>query len=323
MFSHLFADVRHSMQRSLATRALQTTWPFTCTIVLFFVVFFVFTIFETIATPLGMDMYGWSKPQASLYMGIVLAGAGILAIVVFLVVKLLAKRFDSRLLLIAGYVFCFVGFFIFLPWGHKLPVMGYADIVTPFRPNITHTTMALSPRDLTHFLPSRVANGNEIAAPLTSDLRYTQDFRSDPTSLLDVTTSTTTNVTAAPEGCPWSFAWCGQVPQVRLQQFLGGTVAIAIGYPVCNVMTYTLFSKVLGPQPQGLWMGYLTATGSLARTLGPIFVSQIYDAYGPRVTFASACAVLLLTVGLCLLSYRRLLPFSDTPYRRRPDDEYT
>lgn len=74
---------------------------------------------------------------------------------------------------------------------------------------------------------------------------------------------------------------------------------------------------------QGLWMGYLTATGSLARTLGPIFVSQIYDAYGPRVTFASACAVLLLTVGLCLLSYRRLLPFSDTPYRRRPDDEYT
>lgn len=125
-----------------------------------------------------------------------------------------------------------------------------ADIVTPFRPNITHTTMALSPRDLTHFLPSRVANGNEIAAPLTSDLRYTQDFRSDPTSLLDVTTSTTTNVTAAPEGCPWSFAWCGQVPQVRLQQFLGGTVAIAIGYPVCNVMTYTLFSKVLGPQPQ-------------------------------------------------------------------------
>ena len=62
--------------------------------------------------------------------------------------------------------------------------------------------------------------------------------------------SNTTNSTTDAEGCPWEFGWCGKVPRVRLFQFILGTVFIAVGYPIVNVMTYSLFSKVLGPQPQ-------------------------------------------------------------------------
>ncbi|KAK7496588.1 hypothetical protein BaRGS_00012240, partial [Batillaria attramentaria] len=242
-----------------------------------------------IGTPLGMDMYGWSKPEAALYMGIMLATAGILAIAVFIVVKVLSKRFDDRMLLVAGYTLCLVGFFIYLPWGSELPVRGYAR----------HKYEQIFPQDA-------VAVSNYTADGIEGIVRLAS---------MHVTTPNSTNATVAPEGCPWNFGWCGNVPRVLLAQFIVGTAFVAMGYPVCNVMTYTLFSKVLGPQPQGLWMGFLTATGSLARTLGPIFVSQVYDAYGPRVTFASSCGVILLTLCCCAAAYRRLLPFATTPFR--------
>ena len=59
-------------------------------------------------------------------------------------------------------------------------------------------------------------------------------------------------------------------------------------------------------------MGWLTASGSLARTLGPVFVSQIYTAYGPRVTFSTDCAIVLLTIiGVCIV-FKRLVPFTFT-----------
>ena len=40
--------------------------------------------------------------------------------------------------------------------------------------------------------------------------------------------------------------------------------------------------QVVGPRPQGFWMGILTAAGSLARICGPVFVSEIYKVTLPR-----------------------------------------
>ena len=56
-------------------------------------------------------------------------------------------------------------------------------------------------------------------------------------------------------------------------------------------------------------MGWLTAAGSLARCLGPVFVSQVYDAYGPRVTFISMCVLTVLTIAGFIAVCRRLVPF--------------
>jgi ceroid-lipofuscinosis MFS transporter 7 len=50
-----------------------------------------------------------------------------------------------------------------------------------------------------------------------------------------------------------------------------------------------------------MMMGWLTASGSLARTIGPIFVSQVYNDYGPRVTFIAMIIIVFLTTVLYLL----------------------
>ncbi|XP_078261440.1 major facilitator superfamily domain-containing protein 8 isoform X2 [Rhinoraja longicauda] len=63
----------------------------TCNI-LFFIIFFIFAIFETIATPLTMDMYAWTGNQAVLYNGLLMVGAGVESIAVFMAIKFLSKR---------------------------------------------------------------------------------------------------------------------------------------------------------------------------------------------------------------------------------------
>ncbi|KAK3100140.1 hypothetical protein FSP39_015244 [Pinctada imbricata] len=251
------------------------------TIVIFFVVLFVFAVFETIGTPLTMDMYAWTRSQATLYNGIILATGGIIAIVSFVIIKIISKKVNERYILLGGFLLCFLGFIVYLPWGNEFPAAQMQDYEHDHAAKIHNTTM------LPFSQPALPDFHNETTTP-----------RNNGTGKED-----------EPTGCPDSYAWCAFTPVVRLWQFLLGTFLICVGYPTCNVMSYTLFSKILGPKPQGTWMGWLTASGSLARTIGPIFVSQVYNSYGPRVTFISMSGVVLFTIGGFCGIYRKLVPF--------------
>ncbi|XP_011791014.1 PREDICTED: major facilitator superfamily domain-containing protein 8 [Colobus angolensis palliatus] len=113
-----------------------------------------------------------------------------------------------------------------------------------------------------------------------------------------------------PTGCSIEQAWCLYTPVIHLAQFLTSVVLIGVGYPVCNLMSYTLYSKVLGPKPQGVYMGWLTASGSGARILGPVFISQVYAHWGPRWAFGLVCGIVVLTITLLGVVYRRLIALS-------------
>ncbi|XP_060077649.1 major facilitator superfamily domain-containing protein 8-like [Ylistrum balloti] len=248
-------------------------------LILFFFVLFLFTVFETIATPLTMDMFSWTKSEATLYTGIILAVGAVVSVFVFFVVKILVKRFNERYILIGGFLFCLCGFAIFLPWGNHYPDYQDQDLV-----------------------PSALANPT-IAPNSTAATNWSTPFITTPDS------NSSTGDEPEKRGCPISYKWCAYTPRIPLPQFLVGTLMIVIGYPICNLMIYTLFSKVLGPKPQGVMMGLLTGSGSLARTLGPVFVSQVYNAYGPRVTFISTCGIIILSLVGCLSVFKKLVPF--------------
>ncbi|KAF6306660.1 major facilitator superfamily domain containing 8 [Rhinolophus ferrumequinum] len=237
--------------------------------VLFFVVLFIFALFETIVTPLTMDMYAWTREQAVLYDGIILAALGVEAVIIFMGIKLLSKKIGERAILLGGLIVVWLGFFILLPWGNQFPKIQWEDLHNNSIPNTTFGEMIItlwrSPR----------ADHNE-----------------------------------EPIGCPAEQAWCLYTPMIHLAQFLTSAVLIGIGYPACNVMSYTLYSKILGPKPQGVYMGWLTASGSAARILGPVFISQVYTSWGPRWAFSLVCGIVVLTITLLGVVYKRLIAFS-------------
>ncbi|XP_022526012.2 major facilitator superfamily domain-containing protein 8 [Astyanax mexicanus] len=229
--------------------------------VLFFVILFIFAVFETISTPLSMDMFAWTRKEAVLYNGIILAAIGFESIIVFLVVKVISVRIGDRPVLLSGLAIVFIGFFILLPWGNQYPKIQWADLQNNSIPAITFAANA--------------ANG-----------------------------------TVEPTGCPPEQIWCQYTPAIQLAQYITSDILIGVGYPACNVMSYTLYSKILGPKPQGVYMGWLTASGSGARTLGPVFVSQVYTLLGPRWAFSLICGIVLAAIILLTAMYKRLIAFS-------------
>ena len=110
------------------------------------------------------------------------------------------------------------------------------------------------------------------AKPITSHDSYFGE--SEVTTLSPETTSLTPNVTSLPQGCPWNYPWCRDVPQVHLAQFLVGCFLFAIGYPTTHVLAYTIFSKVLGPGPQ-VSDHFLYTLGTIMHVVGRLKGVQI------------------------------------------------
>ncbi|KAL5011895.1 hypothetical protein ScPMuIL_010446 [Solemya velum] len=263
---------------------------------LFFSALFIFAVFETIGTPLTMHMYAWSRQQATMNNGIILAVGGIISIFVFMIIKLLSKRVNERYLLLGGFLFCFAGFFVFLPWGNEYPPYENARMLKQVNVYMSECNFSISP-----------SGPNITAHPYVSPM-----LSINTTSSVTTVTTTTggSTTTVEPRGCPDAYVWCSTVPVVRFSQFLVGTFLITIGYPTCNVMSYSIYSKILGPKPQGTMMGLLTAAGSLARTVGPIYVSEMYDTFGPRVTFSSVSGLIVFTVIVMIFIFKKLVPFT-------------
>lgn len=109
-------------------------------------------------------------------------------------------------------------------------------------------------------------------------------------------------------GCPSSQEWCRYTPRMTIAQFICGYAFTTIGYPLGVTLIQTIFSKVLGPRPQGLWMGLMTGAGCLSRVLGPIFVGVIYTRLGIYQTFGITGLTLVVSMVWLSIVDKRLVP---------------
>ena len=64
------------------------------------------------------------------------------------------------------------------------------------------------------------------------------------------TTTVTSDTDPPPRGCPLEYDWCFYTPIVQLYQFLIGFALLVCGYSIANVMSFAIYSKLLGPRPQ-------------------------------------------------------------------------
>nr|XP_012225628.1 PREDICTED: major facilitator superfamily domain-containing protein 8 [Linepithema humile]XP_012225629.1 PREDICTED: major facilitator superfamily domain-containing protein 8 [Linepithema humile]XP_012225630.1 PREDICTED: major facilitator superfamily domain-containing protein 8 [Linepithema humile]XP_012225632.1 PREDICTED: major facilitator superfamily domain-containing protein 8 [Linepithema humile] len=109
-------------------------------------------------------------------------------------------------------------------------------------------------------------------------------------------------------GCPTAQTWCLDTPQITITQFFIGYGFTSIGYPLGVTLIQTIFSKILGPRPQGVWMGLMTGAGCGSRVLGPVFVGLIYTRWGTYHTFIITGIMILISMIWLLFVNKRLIP---------------
>lgn len=113
-------------------------------------------------------------------------------------------------------------------------------------------------------------------------------------------------------GCnPDEYQWCNSTHYVSfwLYAVLYCTL-LAACFPIVNVSMNTLFSKILGARRQGTMQGIMLMSGSLARTLGPLLVSWLFQVYGPIPVWGLELGTLGVTLVLWIVFYRRLVPLA-------------
>ncbi|KAL7732400.1 hypothetical protein ACLKA6_004375 [Drosophila palustris] len=109
-------------------------------------------------------------------------------------------------------------------------------------------------------------------------------------------------------GCPPTQDWCPNLPALTLTQFIIGFALTSVGYPIGVTLIQTIFSKVLGPRPQGVWMGLMTGAGCLSRVMGPVFVGSIYTRLGTYWTFGFTSVMMIISMIWLLCSNQLLIP---------------
>ncbi|XP_022914633.1 major facilitator superfamily domain-containing protein 8 [Onthophagus taurus] len=257
-------------------------------IVAFFVIVFNFMLLETLGSPLTMDQFAWSKADTVYYMGLLMSVGAVIACVCFAAISPLCKMFpEVKVMIWGGFLFMVLGRGVYIPWGETNPtIYNSTSRLTPFHDKLlcyNHNMNITNTFNKTKF-----------------DLNQSNlNFNESNLNLLDC------NKLVELVGCPSNQKWCFTTRKMTLFQFLLGYGLTAVGYPIGVTLIQTIFSKILGTRPQGLWMGLMTGSGCFSRVLGPVFVTYIYTEYGPNWTFGiTAVMMIMITVWLQIFNNR-------------------
>jgi len=272
-----------------------------------------------------MAEYGWDKQQAGRYNGYIIGGLGLESVAMFAVAKPLAQRFGERKVLVTGMVVVGMAQVFSMPlFGPPLMSRNVTNATNhshaPFPPGPNHTNPNASqvgggwgPYG------SYYDGGYAVGGGLEGDEWNGHTYGTPGAAILGGTGNYYENYGSGPEhnhcgaGPDKSHAscdldWCYTLPKIPLGQYLFATLFLQSAFPLANVMLFTLYSKVLGPISQGLWMGLLNSAGSAARLIGPVAIMQLFVHVGPRWMYAMVAIMLFGSCAIGLCFYKRLVP---------------
>ncbi|KAG7160540.1 Major facilitator superfamily domain-containing protein 8-like 1 [Homarus americanus] len=240
---------------------------------------FIGVLVETLMTPMVMDEYAWTENRAMVIMGISTSVISLLNVFTYGITAVIVKKFDERLVMIlGGFLPATVGMFLFLPWGNGVIPMQKCDL-----DNVTMSTTTEATTDVIQLYD---ANYPSVKTILFSD--------NDPSDCTP--------------GCPQSQVWCTYTPQLPEAQLFVAFFIAFNSFPVAQGTMLGIFSKLLGPKPQGVWQGLLSNCGSLARIIGPVVISYVYEEFGTRWCFGILTGVLTTALLELFLLFNHLTP---------------
>lgn len=253
---------------------------------------------ETLATPLTEDQYGIPDDQAVFYVSIVISGTGLLSIIYLMIVTRVTKNFDSRKVMIfIGFVPVVAGMFLHYPMGTR-PI-----VVANCSSEVVHDTSLFNPRYY---------------------------FDDSPIEWIHRETTQGVNGTSpAPEqcyGCPYEIQpWCLDTPQITPVQLILSFIITTLGFGVAMSYSQSVYTRILGPIPLGVWLSILAACSAVARITGPIWSSHVYESLGTTYTYIIFGCLESVALAVLLMSYRNLAPMAaiKEPQQLGYDNEIT
>ena len=254
---------------------------------------FIPAIRETLATPLVADQYGIPDSQAVFSASLVISFAGLLAIIIMLFATRFTNEMDDRKAMIwVGFVPLVVSIALHYPIGNK-PI-SIANCSSNSLESTTYGSLLI----------------DDVFPKDNTAIKYEE--YTTPWILNEITSlSPSSNSSEECYGCPYEIQpWCLDTPQITPTQLIIVYLLTRSGFSIAMACSQALFSKILGPSPQGVWMGVLSGSASLARIIGPIWISYIYEEYGTIYTYLTLFCLEIIGTLVLLIFYKHLSPMT-------------
>ncbi|PRP85230.1 hypothetical protein PROFUN_07000 [Planoprotostelium fungivorum] len=85
-----------------------------------------------------------------------------------------------------------------------------------------------------------------------------------------------------------------------------GVALVSAGYATSVALLIALYTKILDGLDQGMFMGWLSSSGSVARMIGPLSATYIYNYKGALWIFTIMCSMMTLAFVITIGAYRKL-----------------
>uniref|UniRef100_A0A8R1I0T5 Major facilitator superfamily (MFS) profile domain-containing protein n=1 Tax=Caenorhabditis japonica TaxID=281687 RepID=A0A8R1I0T5_CAEJA len=91
--------------------------------------------------------------------------------------------------------------------------------------------------------------------------------------------------------------------------FIGFVLVFGVSFSFMNITVTTLYSKIVGPRPQGTYQGVYQMAGSFGRLIAPLLMSSTYTMFGPTVPWQILIVTMIIIIAAWLVLRERMVPF--------------
>ncbi|KAF1748356.1 hypothetical protein GCK72_024823 [Caenorhabditis remanei] len=108
------------------------------------------------------------------------------------------------------------------------------------------------------------------------------------------------------------YSWCADQKTINQYVYIIGYILVfGVAFTFMNITVTTLFSKVVGPRPQGTYQGIYQTAGSFGRMFAPIIMSYTYTLYGPSVPWLILIVSFIFLILAWIVLRERMVPFGE------------
>ncbi|CEF71202.1 Major facilitator superfamily and Major facilitator superfamily domain, general substrate transporter-containing protein [Strongyloides ratti] len=140
-------------------------------------------------------------------------------------------------------------------------------------------------------------------------INYPYGFYGGHLDPIKLAPNSTIEDTAYSGGCSSKYDWCNTMTRVPLILYaITMILCFGFAYPYTAAPNGTMFAEVLGPRKQGGMQGIFESFGALARCIGPVVATKLFEISGSRLCMLTQGISLSIGIVLILIFRKRLVP---------------
>ncbi|CEF64200.1 Major facilitator superfamily and Major facilitator superfamily domain, general substrate transporter and Major facilitator superfamily domain-containing protein [Strongyloides ratti] len=140
-------------------------------------------------------------------------------------------------------------------------------------------------------------------------INYPWPFYTEKLDYIPIAPNSTIENTQYKGGCSRKFEWCEDTPRTPIILYIISFIfCLGMGFPTISGPNGALYADILGPRRQGFMQGIMELFGSIARAIGPLSATWLFNHSGTKYCMVMQGILVSIAIILMVIFKNRLIP---------------